>query len=119
MVNTNAEDLLPALIGGIIIGLATTINLSLYGRITGNSGIFNALIKFNFKEGFLWKLSFFSGICSAGYLFYICTDKGKWENDSFTIYFFDPMKVAIGDLHVIGWIIAGILVGIGTKMGNG
>lgn len=119
MVNHDAADLVSATIGGILIGLATTLNMAMYGRITGNSGIFNSLIKFNVKEGLKWKFAFLSGVTAGGYLLYISTDKGKWTNDSFTLYFFDPIEAARSDLHVVGWIIAGILVGVGTRMGNG
>mmetsp|Transcript_10117 Transcript_10117/g.9975 ORF Transcript_10117/g.9975 Transcript_10117/m.9975 type:complete len:229 (-) Transcript_10117:421-1107(-) len=119
MVNHAAEDLISAFIGGCLIGLATTLNYYMYGRITGNSGIFNTLIKFNVKEGLRWKYSFLAGIASIGYLIYLITDNGRWTTSSFTLYFFDPIDAAIGDLHIGGWVLAGILVGIGTKMGNG
>jgi hypothetical protein len=119
MVEHNAEDYLSALLGGIIIGLAATLNLATYGRITGNSSIFNTLIKLSVKDGLKWKFSFFTGLISAGFLIYLITDKGRWETDSFTLYFFDPIDVAIKDLHIVGWVIGGVLVGVGTKMGNG
>jgi len=119
MVNTEPEEWISAFIGGCIIGLSATLNLAIFGRITGMSGIFNTLIKFNVQEGVRWKAGFFVGLVSAGYLFYLVTDAGKWKTSSFTLYFFDPMDVAIGNLHIVGWIIAGVLVGIGTKMGNG
>lgn len=119
MVNTEPQEWVAAFIGGILIGLATTLNFATYGRITGNSGILNTLIKFKIKEGLKWKFSFLSGLTSAGYIIYISTDKGRWENDSFTILFFDPIKVAIGNLHTAGFVIGGFLVGMGTKMGNG
>lgn len=51
-----SKDWLFAFIGGIIIGVATSLNFMILGRITGNSGVFNTLIKFDFKEGFVWKL---------------------------------------------------------------
>ena len=92
MVKHDAEDYISALLGGILIGLATTLNFATYGRITGNSGIFNTLIKLKPKDGLKWKFSFFAGIIAAGHLLYISTDKGKWETDSFTIYFFDPIR---------------------------
>lgn len=119
MVNHEAVDLVAALIGGILIGLATTLNLATYGRITGNSGIFNSLIKFNMKEGFKWKFSFLSGLLTAAYILYLGTNKGKWETSSFTLYFFDPFDMMVNDLNIAGFIIGGILVGIGTRMGNG
>lgn len=120
MVFIKAEDLTCAFIGGILIGLATTLNLWSYGRITGNSGIFNTLIKFSFKDGFRWKFSFFAGLITSSYIMFLVSDKhGGWHTSSVSITFFDPIRVAIDGLHVVGWIIGGILVGIGTRMGNG
>ena len=119
MVNLEPTDLYAAAIGGIIIGLATTLNFATYGRITGMSGIFNSLIKISIKEGFKWKLWFLSGLITATYSLYYFTDKGKWKTDSFTVYFYDPIDIAIKDLSIIGWIMGGILVGVGTRMGNG
>ena len=119
MVNSNATDLLWALIGGVIIGLAATLNLLLYGRITGNSSIFNTIIRVRFQDGLKWKYSFFAGLIAVSSIIYHSTDKGRWENSSFTITFFDPINVAIRNLHIAGWIIGGLLVGLGTKIGNG
>jgi uncharacterized membrane protein YedE/YeeE len=120
MVYIKAADLIAALIGGALIGLATTLNLLIYGRITGNSGIFNTLVKINMKEGFKWKFSFFSGLTTASMILFLTTNKNnQWKTDSFTLTLFDPIKIAIGNLHVVGWIIGGILVGVGTRMGNG
>lgn len=120
MVHIEAEDMILAFIGGAIIGLATTLNLATYGRITGNSGIFNSLIKFSFKEGFRWKYSFFSGLIAASYMiFLIVGSKGGWTTENFSIIFFDPYDDNIKDLHIAGWIIGGFLVGVGTRMGNG
>jgi len=120
MVHIEASDLILALVGGVIIGLATTINLTTYGRITGNSGIFNTLIKFDMRSGFRWKYSFFSGLIAASYsLFMIMGKSGGWEIKGFNIILFDKYEENISDLHIVGWIIGGFLVGVGTKMGNG
>jgi uncharacterized membrane protein YedE/YeeE len=120
MVNVKTEDLVAAVIGGVLIGLATTLNLATYGRITGNSSIFNTLIKVDMKEGFKWKFSFFSGLTVASMILYLSTNgNNQWKSDDFTLTLFDPIEVAIGGLHVGGWILGGVLVGIGTRMGNG
>lgn len=120
MVFIKAEDMICATIGGILIGLATSLNLWSYGRITGNSGIFNTLIKFSHKDGFRWKFSFLSGLVTASYGLYLTTDKfGGWNTKHVQITLFDPIYTAIANLHVVGWIIGGLLVGIGTRMGNG
>jgi uncharacterized protein len=119
MVNTRGEDYVCAILGGILIGIATTLNLLTYGRITGNSGIFNTLIKLKHDEGLRWKLSFFSGLVTSSYLIFLITDGGAWHTKSFDIYFFDPYPISYAGLHIVGWIIGGILVGVGTRMGNG
>ena len=119
MVNTNTSELVCAGLGGMLIGIASTMNLALYGRITGNSGIFGTLIKLKHKDGLKWKFSFLAGMAGVTSFIYHITDDGKWENDSFTITFFDPIDIAISGLHIVGWVIAGLLVGLGTKIGNG
>jgi hypothetical protein len=57
-------------LGGALIALATSLNLYFYGRITGLSGIFNSVIKYDKPAGFLWKFSFFIGFISPAFLFY-------------------------------------------------
>ena len=50
MASFTGLDLLISLIGGLIIGIASTLNLSLKGRITGVSGIiFNTSILIIFQ----------------------------------------------------------------------
>ena len=119
MVNINSTDIWCAVIGGVLIGVATTINLLTYGRITGNSGIFNTLIKLKQEDGLKWKISFFSGLITSTYLVYLITDRGLWKSGTSEIYFFDPYPKSYTGLSTLGWIIGGILVGAGTKMGNG
>ena len=48
--------------GGLLIGISSTLNLYLYGRITGLSGAFNSLIKYDKNAGFLWKIAFILGL---------------------------------------------------------
>lgn len=105
------QDIILALVGGLLIGLSTTLNLYWYGRITGMSGIFNTLIKVDKEAGFQWKFSFFAGlIFIPSLIFYIVGSKDK------NMVFFDA---GFNNINVVGLLIAGILVGIGTRMGNG
>ena len=69
-VNFNPDDVIFATIGGLIIGLASTINLTLTGRVTGMSGIFNGLITQD-KKTFKVKLVTFLGMLSATCLLYL------------------------------------------------
>ena len=91
-----------ALLGGILIGLASTWLLWSNGRIAGISGIFDGLVKRTSADERAWRAAFIVGLMSAG-------------------------GVA---MHVIGnrglspasWpvlVVAGLLVGYGTTMGGG
>lgn len=90
-----------ALIGGILIGIATSLFLWLNGRIAGNSGILAQA--FHFKEGY-WRLFYLLGLISGAWIF----------------QFFFPGKVHL--LYNPSWIaviLAGLLVGYGTRLGGG
>ena len=93
---------LPALVGGIIIGLAVVLFFVGNGRLAGVSGIVNnALVsKKNRTDNFL----FIVGLV-LGPIFYVFFTK---NNIPFLI---------TSSLPII--IIAGFLVGIGTKVGKG
>ena len=54
----------------MLIALSTTLNLLFYGRITGLSGIFNSVIKYDVAAGFPWKLSFLVGLMTVPVLLY-------------------------------------------------
>jgi hypothetical protein len=62
MVNWNNQDVVAATIGGVLISISTTLNLLLYGRITGLSGAFNSMIKYDKPMGFDWKTVFMVGL---------------------------------------------------------
>lgn len=117
MVVCSLEDYLPAFVGGLLIGISATLNLLMLGRITGLSGIFNSLFMYDIQGGFYWKYAFFTGLISASLSLYYASDNGTFYNESFNLTFFDPNGTP--QLHIIGWIIGGFLVGLGTKMGNG
>ena len=70
MVYWNTKDVVAAMIGGVLIAISTTLNLYLYGRITGLSGIFNSVIKHDIKGGFEWKTAFFMGLLTIPVLAY-------------------------------------------------
>jgi hypothetical protein len=70
MVYWSTQDVVAALIGGTLIAITTSLNLLLYGRITGLSGIFNSVIKYDVKAGFEWKLAFMTGLITFPVLMY-------------------------------------------------
>lgn len=119
MVVASVTDYLSAFLGGLCIGGAAALNMVFMGRITGLSGQFNTVAKFGLKEGFFWKYAFLVGLISAAVPLYYTTNDGAWNIGDWTLRIFDSEQVASQDLNYIGWILAGLLVGIGTKLGNG
>ena len=120
MVVCSLQDYLPAFVGGLFIGTSATLNLLFTGRITGLSGIFNSLFKFDIGGGFYWKYAFFVGLLSGSLPLYWGSSNGSYLiSDSFVLTLFDPNEYSTKDLNIAGWIIGGFLVGLGTKLGNG
>ena len=94
---------LAALIGGILIGLSASAMLLLEGKIAGISGIFaGVLIPVKGATG--WKASFVAGLLAGGLLLRIVL----------------PSAFDFGIIRPYGaLILAGLLVGFGTRLGNG
>lgn len=92
-----------ALIGGGVIGLAVSLMLIFNGRVTGVSGIFAGVLRPQ-KNDFLWRLSFVLGLVSGG-------------------IFLKSLGAEVFNLSSsvtkIDYLIAGLLVGFGTLLGNG
>lgn len=85
------------------------------GRVTGISGIVFGVISFN-KQNFIWKSSFILGMLfSTSYLILEFGLKKKISGVSL----FDSYLLMTGGLSLTGFIIAGFLVGFGTKLANG
>ena len=92
-----------AIIGGLLIGLSAAVMLGLNGRITGISGIFGGTL-FPRRGELAWRVVFLVGMIAGGSLWIA----------------FHP-QAAQFDLHrsSIAIVVAGLLVGFGTRMGNG
>lgn len=94
---------LTALAGGVLIGLSAALLLWLNGRIAGVSGILNGVVLP--KAGDVsWRVAFLAGLIAAGGL-YMAVVPGA------------PLPRT--DFPRAGLVIAGLLVGFGTRMGNG
>jgi uncharacterized membrane protein YedE/YeeE len=92
-----------ALAGGLLIGAAAALLLSLNGRIAGVSNITNGL--FEWKRGdILWRLLFLGALVAGAAACY-----GFFGN------------IPAARAHFPGWLLAagGLLVGFGTSLGNG
>jgi len=92
-----------ALAGGVLIGLSATLLLWLNGRVAGISGILNGVV-FPGAGDVSWRVAFLVGlIATAG--MYMALVPGA------------PQPRV--DFPRIGLVVAGLLVGFGTRMGNG
>jgi uncharacterized membrane protein YedE/YeeE len=93
----------PALLGGIMLGIAATLYILLHGRILGISGIISGLL--SPKSGDVnWRLILMLGIVSAPF----------WA-----ALLFDIHAKSIIDADWPAIVIAGLLVGFGANYGSG
>lgn len=93
----------PALLGGMILGIAAALYVLLHGRILGISGIISGLL--SPKEGDAnWRLSLVLGLLTAPF----------WAT-----LLLDLHTTAVIDTDWIGIIVAGLLVGFGANYGSG
>jgi uncharacterized protein len=93
-----------ATFGGILVGLAASLLLLTYGRVLGVSGIMNRLTEFKSGDTF-WRILFFLGTAMGGYF-----ASQIWPENFVNIRAND---------HYGRLALAGLIVGFGTKMGNG
>lgn len=92
-----------ALLGGVLIGMAATLLLWLTGRIAGISGVLGGVLLP--KRGELaWRLAFLIGLVGAG---------AAW------LWSVPGAYVPRQGVPPLLLVVAGVLVGIGTRMGNG
>ncbi len=93
---------LSAVLGGVLIGLATTLLLIVTGRVAGISGIVGGL--FRLSQGDRgWRIAFIAGLLMAPWVY-------RW------IAALPPVEIhaSYGLL-----VLAGLIVGIGTRYGSG
>ena len=94
---------LTALCGGLLIGLSASVLLLLNGRIAGISGIVGGLLQ-RYKAGDLaWRVAFVLGLVLAPVLYRLFGELPESRIDA-------------------GWamlVVAGVLVGFGSRLGSG
>ncbi len=99
------QSLMMGAIGGTMIGLSVAIMLLFLGRITGISGIFGgALIPPDGDR--LWRAVFVFGLLVGGA----------------SLWWLYPAAFPVASLKSMSWpvvVLAGLLVGVGTRMGSG
>jgi uncharacterized membrane protein YedE/YeeE len=96
-------SLLHALIGGILIGLASVIAAVVSGKVPGISGIFGRLLVPATPDK-AWRLVFLLGLIGGAAL-------------SFTVWESATLFRSMRPLGVMA--VAGVLVGFGTRLGKG
>jgi uncharacterized membrane protein YedE/YeeE len=94
---------LSALAGGILIGLAAMLMMLNLGRVMGASGIFGAILD-NRPGDRLWRGLFVAGMLAGGAL--VMAQRVDLQNLDVSA----PLPVVI---------VAGLLVGYGTRLGSG
>lgn len=93
---------LTASLGGLLIGLAAITLMAFNGRIAGISGIIGNLLPWSKSES-LWKLAFIIGILLAPFIWQI----------------FAALPVSVVNTSTPSLIVAGLLVGFGTRLASG
>lgn len=93
-----------SLIGGLLIGLSATLMLLLHGRVAGITGIMVGATISRVAGDWLWRALFLGGLLAGGAAMIWLTP------DAFT----NKVGGRYGML-----VIAGLLVGFGTRLGNG
>jgi uncharacterized membrane protein YedE/YeeE len=91
-----------SLAGGIVIGLAAAMFLVFNGRIAGISGILGGLLEWP-KGDISWRLAFLIGLVAAPLAFSVVA----------------PLPAVQIDADTSTLIVAGLLVGVGTRYGSG
>jgi hypothetical protein len=91
-----------SLAGGLLIGLSAALFILFHGRILGISGILGGLLRPQVGDA-SWRLAFLVGLVAAPLV---------WS-------LFHPLPTATIDAGFVTLVAAGLLVGIGTRLGSG
>jgi uncharacterized protein len=91
-----------SLAGGVLIGIAAAIFVLFNGRIAGISGILGGLLRLPGRDSG-WRLAFLLGLVGAPLLYALAFSLPRTDIDA-----------GYGSL-----VLAGVLVGIGTRYGSG
>jgi len=98
-----ADEYLYAAAGGALIGLAAVLLLWFNGRIAGISGILNGAFTKDRAE-ISWRVMFLAGLVLGGFLYQASTGVALIERTDFPVWM---------------TVVAGLLVGYGTRLGSG
>ncbi|HVG60962.1 MAG TPA: YeeE/YedE thiosulfate transporter family protein [Hyalangium sp.] len=100
------SSILIPLLGGALIGLSASLLLLANGRVAGISGLMSSLLA-PVRGDIAWRVLFFGGLLSGGLLL-------VWLRP---VSFAPPASSSTGR---VAWLVAaGLLVGLGARLGNG
>ncbi len=102
MINWNAFTPWSALAGGVLIGVSAAMFVLLNGRIAGISGILGGLLR-PLRGDLGWRVAFLIGLMGSPLVYAAFAD----------------LPTPVIDAGNSALIIAGLLVGIGTRYGSG
>jgi uncharacterized membrane protein YedE/YeeE len=91
-------------LGGVLIGLSAALLLWSHGKMAGISGIVGGLLVSPLSRGSAWRIAFLLGLVLTGPAIALVS-AGAFEN-----------SVTRSSAALLG---AGLLVGFGTRLGNG
>ena len=91
-----------SLAGGVLIGTAAAMFLLLNGRVAGISGILGGLLRFRTGDTG-WRVAFVLGLMAAPVLYQLAA----------------PLPAVQIDAGTALLVVAGLLVGVGTRYGSG
>ena len=91
-----------SLAGGLVIGVATAMFLLFNGRIAGISGILGGLLR-PMAGDIAWRMAFVSGLVGAPLVYGLAA----------------PLPSVRIDAAMTTLVVAGLLVGVGTRYGSG
>jgi uncharacterized protein len=96
-------NIMGGLIGGALIGLAAVLLLAPNGRVAGVSGILGGLLTSNIGSERFWRVAFIFGLIAGAALYALASGGLPLE-----------LEASLPTL-----VIAGLLVGVGTRLGSG
>ena len=101
-IDWNAFTPWSSLFGGMLIGLAAALFVLLNGRVAGISGVLGGLLT-PVRGDVLWRLAFVGGIVLAPMIYAL----------------FQALPLVQIDADYAALVVAGLLVGVGTRYGAG
>ena len=113
--NASGFDIGMGIVGGIIIAIATSINLFCNHRATNISAMFHGLVSLK-RDRFHTRISGIMGILIASTIMWNFYGFSPFEK---RYSFFDHPRFMVSQLSYLGFAFSGFFIGFGTRMAGG